>query len=164
LTTNDSPWLFRGQPFEDPADWLGFVYVIENVPDRKYYIGKKLFVARRTRVVRGRRRRFSVASDWQTYWGSNSAVWADRDRLGASSFTRTMLALVESRGQLSYIEAELQFGCRVLQNAAFYNGIINCRINSKHCTGRIELDHEYIGELVHANQSSNPAGLGRTQN
>ena len=133
LTTNEPVWQFRGQPFEDPADWLGFVYVIENVPDRKYYIGKKLLVSTRKKLVRGRRRRLQTESDWRTYWGSNTEVWADRDRLGAAAFTRQIVYLVRTRGVLSYLEAKTQFGLGVLLDAdRFYNGIINCRINAQH--------------------------------
>jgi hypothetical protein len=133
LTTNDEAWLFRGQVFEDPADWLGFVYVIHNRIANRLYIGKKLLISTRMRTVRGRRRRVRTESDWRTYWGSNSQVHADRDRLGVDGFDRHIVYLVRSKGVLSYLEAKTQFDAQVLLNPQrFYNGIINCRINASH--------------------------------
>lgn len=131
--TKKSDWRFRGQLFEDPADWLGFVYVIHNTRDDRRYIGKKMLVSTRTRMVKGRRRRMTAESDWRTYWGSNPHVHADRDRLGVDGFERHIVYLVRSKGVLSYLEAKTQFDAGVLLDPhRFYNGIINCRINARH--------------------------------
>lgn len=131
--TKKSDWRFRGQLFEEAADWLGFVYVIHNITDDRRYIGKKLLVSTRTRMVRGRRQRMKSESDWRTYWGSNPHVHADRDRLGEDGFERHMIYLVRSKGVLSYLEAKTQFDAGVLLNPQrFYNGMINCRINASH--------------------------------
>ena len=131
--TKKSDWRFRGQLFEDPADWLGMVYVIHNCMDDRMYIGKKMLVSTRTRIVKGRRRRTMIASDWQSYWGSNPHVHADRDRLGVDGFERHIIYLVRSKGVLSYLEAKTQFDAGVLLRPhRFYNGMINCRINATH--------------------------------
>lgn len=147
--TKKSDWRFRGQLFEDPADWLGFVYVIHNTRDDRRYIGKKLLRSTRTRMVKGRRRRTMIASDWQSYWGSNPHVHADRDRLGEDDFTRQIVYLVRSKGVLSYLEAKTQFDAGVLLRPdRFYNGIINCRINATHV--RNIADVESDAALLHA--------------
>ena len=131
--TKTSDWTFCGQPFVEAADWLGFVYVIDNVAEDRRYIGKKLLISTRMRMIKGRRRRSHRESDWRTYWGSNRHVHADRDRLGAAAFRRQILYLVQSRGVLSYLEARTQFEAGVLlDQARWYNGLINCRISARH--------------------------------
>ena len=131
--TKTSDWTFCGQPFVEAADWLGFVYVIDNVAEDRRYIGKKLLISTRMRMIKGRRRRQHTASDWRSYWGSNRHVHADRDRLGEAAFRRQILYLVRSRGVLSYLEAKTQFDAAVLLHPErWYNGIINCRINARH--------------------------------
>lgn len=138
--TKTSDWTFCGQRFADPADWLGFVYVIDNRTDDRRYIGKKLLISTRTRTIKGRRRRTQTESDWRSYWGSNPHVHADRDRLGEAAFRRQILYLVRSRGVLSYLEAKTQFDAAVLMRPErFYNGIINCRINATHVRSMMDV-------------------------
>ena len=141
--TKKSDWRFRGQLFADQADWLGMVYVIHNCTDDRMYIGKKLVQSTRTRIVKGRRRRTMIASDWQSYWGSNPHVHADRDRLGVDDFTRQIVYLVRSKGVLSYLEAKTQFDAGVLLDPdRFYNGMINCRINATHIRNIADVERD----------------------
>ena len=53
---------------------------------------------------------------------------ADVERLGQNAFTREILYMCKSRGEMSYLEAREQFERRVLETDEYYNGIINVRV------------------------------------
>ena len=106
-------------------------YLITNTTNGKKYIGKKLAKFKTTKPpLKGRKnkRRGHKESDWLTYWGSSDHLNADVLTLGEDAFTREILHYCESRGVMSYVEAELQFKHKVLLSDDYYNGIINCRI------------------------------------
>jgi hypothetical protein len=112
---------------------VGFVYLITNTKSNKKYIGKKLAQFKKTRPpLKGKKnkRRSTVESDWQTYWGSSDHLKADVAELGTKNFTREILYFCNSRGMLSYLEAKEQFDREVLLSTEYYNGIINCRVVS----------------------------------
>lgn len=128
-------WLFENREFkdEDIAKNAGFVYLITNKTTGRMYIGKKLFFFTRTKVVKKKKKREKIPSDWKTYWSSSVEVQEDVKKLGEQSFERRILYLCETKGMMSYIEAREQFDRRVLENPNhWYNGIIQCRIHRSH--------------------------------
>ena len=95
------------------------------------YVGKKLAKFKTTKPpLKGRKnkRRGHKESDWRDYWGSSDHLCADVERLGEDKFTREILYMCKSRGEMSYLEAREQFERRVLETDSYYNGIINVRV------------------------------------
>ena len=72
---------------EDIGDHWGFVYLITHITSGKKYIGKKFFTKSKTRQVKGKKKKSRVASDWQTYWGSNLPLQEDVKRNGEEQYT-----------------------------------------------------------------------------
>ena len=127
-------WIYRGLPFEEPSDeFYGFVYKITNQTNQKSYIGKKLFWFKKTKILKGKKKRYLAPSDWKTYYGSSVSVQKDLEILGAESFTREILVLCKNKGECSYYEAKMQFDHGVLFNPEmYYNDWIICRVHRKH--------------------------------
>jgi hypothetical protein len=127
-------WLYEQKPIEQlPDDCVGFVYLITNNSTGRKYIGKKLAKFSKTtyRVVKlknGNKKRkkirSKIESDWQLYYGSNTELNQDIERLGADNFTREILFYCNSKATCSYIEAREQFNHRVLESDDYYNGQI----------------------------------------
>jgi hypothetical protein len=127
-------WTYQGKTVNRlPESCEGFVYLITNLINKKKYVGKKLARFKTTRPpLKGKknRRRSSVESDWQDYWGSNQQLKTDVKTIGAENFTREILYFCSSRGLMSYLEAREQFNRRVLETDEYYNGIIDVRVGS----------------------------------
>lgn len=127
-------WIYRGLPFEESSDeFYGFVYKITNLTNQKSYIGKKLFWFKKTKILKGKKKRYLAPSDWKTYYGSSISVQKDLELLGKESFTREILVLCKNKGECSYYEAKMQFDHGVLFNPEmYYNDWIICRVHRKH--------------------------------
>ena len=127
-------WLYNGVPFEEPHEQhYGFVYVITNLTNNKQYIGKKLFWFKKTKTLKGKRKRYLAPSDWKKYYGSSKALAADVEALGEENFKREILHLCKGKGECSYYEAKEQFDRAVLLNPEmYYNDWIIVRVHRKH--------------------------------
>ena len=118
-------------------DYVGFVYVITDLSNKKKYVGKKLFNStRRLAPLKGKTRKRKVIkeSDWMTYYGSSEEVKLLVEEHGGEAFHREILHLCPTRGTMSYLEAKEQFDREVLLSDEYYNGIINCKIHRTHVT------------------------------
>ena len=127
-------WTHDNQPFDAPKEKdYGFVYIITNQLTGRQYIGKKLFWFKKTRQVKGKKKRYLVESDWRDYWGSNDELKRDIEELGIDNFSRSILYLCENKGECSYMEAKLHFEYDVLRHPdLWYNAWIMCRVHRKH--------------------------------
>lgn len=132
-------WYYRNEIFEPSEevlqDYVGFVYLITERDTNMKYVGKKLFHRRKTLPItktRKRRKKVLVESDWRTYFGSNDKLQSLVEEKGAEAFHREILHLCNSKGDCSYLEAKEQFDREVLLRDDYYNGIINCKISSRH--------------------------------
>lgn len=126
-------WLYENVEFTEASDNVGFVYSITNLKTGREYIGKKLFNAARRKIVKGKKKRFTVESDWREYYGSNKELLHDVAMHGPENFHREILRLCKTKGQCSYFEAKMQFDLGVLEHPEkFYNTWIMCRIHQKH--------------------------------
>ncbi len=120
--------------FEIPSESFGFIYCITNITNNRKYIGKKQFfrtVKRAPLKGRKNKRIHLVESDWRTYTGSCNTLNEDISKLGLDEFTFEILKICNSKWELAYQEAKLQFNKEVLLLDEYYNGIINCRIGNK---------------------------------
>jgi hypothetical protein len=130
----ENPWLYNGEIFDSDRieNYYGFVYLIENLVDNRKYIGKKLFYSRKTKVVKKRKKKINVESDWKRYYGSNIELIADVDKHGLHNFRRTILRLCNTKGECNYFEAKEQFALDVLRSEEYYNSWIMCKIHKSH--------------------------------
>ena len=127
-------WYYEEQPveFADLDSFIGFVYIIENLENGKKYIGKKLLKHRKTKQVKGKKKRILVESDWREYFGSNKLLLEDVDKLGKENFKRTILRWCATKGECSYWEVYNQMINHVLLSDEYYNGFIGVKINRTH--------------------------------
>jgi len=127
-------WLYENEEVrkEQIEDYVGFVYLIENLIANKKYIGKKLFRKTRTKKVNGRRKKTVAASDWQEYYGSNKDLLEDVKSLGPENFKRTILHMCKSKGECNYLELKEQILREVLETDEYYNTWIFVRVHKAH--------------------------------
>ena len=112
----------------------GFIYKITNLTNNKKYIGKKQCKSIRKRPpLKGKKnkRRHEVETDWKTYTSSSNQLNNDLDCIGIDKFKFEILRWCDSKWELSYHEAKLQFDEEVMLKDDYYNGIINLRIGKR---------------------------------
>lgn len=127
-------WIYQNEELtEIPDGYVAFVYMITNNITGKQYIGKKLFYFSKTRVLKGKKKRSKVESDWKTYWSSSEELKSDVEKLGEENFTREVLHLCRNKGESTYLEAKQQFLNEVLENPdKWYNRNIMARVHASH--------------------------------
>lgn len=125
-------WYYEATPIDETIlePYVGFVYCITNTTNGKRYIGKKLLKFKKSKQVKGKKKRFLVESDWKSYWGSNKALIADVQALGEDKFRRDILILCASKSQCNYHELREQMVRDVLLKPdEYYNSYVGTRIN-----------------------------------
>ena len=129
-------WYYNNKEFnQTPEEYQGFVYEIRELSTNKKYIGKKNFWRPKTlpkNSRRSRRVKTKVESDWRGYYGSNLELQGLVEEQGRDGFERIILHLCKTKGEMSYMEAKLQFTFDVLLRDDYYNEFIGCKIHTKH--------------------------------
>jgi len=130
-------WQYNNNDFTEDliGDYYGFVYLITNLKDGRKYIGKKFFYSMRTKQVKGKKKKYKVPSDWQTYYGSSDSLTKDVLQLGHDNFKREILHLCRSKGECGYLEAKEQFIKGALESDDYYNTWIMVRVRKSHIQG-----------------------------
>ena len=131
--TTTSDWIYNNEPFLEPGENYGFVYIITNNTNGRKYIGKKFFWSSKRKQVNKVRKRYKVESDWKEYWSSSDELKADIELLGKEKFSREILYLCPTKGVTNYMEAKEQFDRRVLEDKEkWYNTWIMVRVSRSH--------------------------------
>lgn len=126
-------WSYKGADVpNDLSEYIGFVYLITNLISNKKYIGKKLLKFKKTKTIKGKKKKSLVESDWKTYWGSNDELKEDVKKLGEVNFKREVLIFCKSKGELSYFELKEQVLAGVLESDEYYNSWIMARVRKDH--------------------------------
>lgn len=127
-------WLYNDKPIsEDELDgYIGFVYIITNLEDQRDYVGKKLLKFRKTKKVKGKKKKYLADSDWKNYWGSNKLLIEDVKELGESCFERRIIRLCKTKGEMNFYEAKYQFDLGVLESDRYYNEWIMVKVHKSH--------------------------------
>jgi hypothetical protein len=127
-------WQHNGIDFTEDliGDNYGFVYQITNLTNNRKYIGKKFFYSSKTKQVKGKKKKYKVQSDWQTYYGSSDSLMKDVLELGHENFSREILHLCRSKGECGYLEAKEQFVRGVMESEDYYNTWIMVRVRKSH--------------------------------
>lgn len=125
-------WYYNYNPFTNPESYWGFVYVIEDLNNKMFYLGKKQFYFKKYKVVKGKRKKYLVDSDWQDYYGSNTTLQEQVQLHGTDQFKRIILHLCMSKSECSYYEAKLQFQHDVLLKPNWYNNWISVKVTRLH--------------------------------
>ena len=124
-------WLYKDKiinKLEDfPEGTFGFVYIIKNLTNDKFYIGKKQLLSQ-TNVKLGKKEIAALPtqrgrtpskklvvkeSNWQGYWGSNKPLLEEL-KSNKDKFTREILIICPSKKLLTYYEAAFQIKLNVL--------------------------------------------------
>lgn len=132
-------WTWKGIEFtsemiqyldsDKEKEYTGFVYLITNTTNNRKYIGQKIFNFKKYKTVKKKKKKISVESDWKDYYGSNTELNLDVDKLGKDNFTREILYLCKSKSMMNYLEAKEIFLQGALESNLFYNSWISTRIN-----------------------------------
>jgi hypothetical protein len=130
-------WTYKDIDFteEQIGEFYGFVYLITNLQSGRKYIGKKFFYSSKTKQVKGKKKRYKVFSNWQTYYGSNAELSEDVIQLGSENFKREIIHLCKSKGECGYLEAKEQFINSVLESDDYYNAWIMVKVHTNHIKG-----------------------------
>lgn len=125
-----SHWLYKGKILQEvPAGQFGFVYEITNKLTDKKYIGRKYFGKTRRVKKKGQTRRTvkRTESDWRTYTGSSKQLNKDIAKHGKSKFTFEIVIVAKTKGQVNYLEENIQHRRQVILREDYYNDCIGSR-------------------------------------
>lgn len=137
-------WIYENQQFNDPQDFFGFVYLIENLTNNRKYIGRKYFTKAGVRQVNGKRKKIRKTSDWENYWGSNETLKREVAELGEHNFRRTILHLCESKSVCSYLETWEIFTRNALLTETYYNDWVTVKVRKDHLKPLVQRNRNTI--------------------
>jgi len=131
-----SAWIYQGDEWEPNPDepYESFVYLITDLENGWWYIGKKNFYTNRTLPpLKGQKKKRKVKkeSDWRDYYSSNETI-SGLAQSTPDRFKREILRLCITQAEASYYEAKEQFGREVLEVDNCYNGFIMIRTRRNH--------------------------------
>lgn len=127
MTTNTdvvySDWIYKGKMFDESLlkGFAGFVYLITDTTTGRKYIGRKYGTF--SRKKKGKRIKFE--SDWKEYYGSSEELHRLIEEKGKDKFTREIICLGKTRGEVNFAEILAQVLVGVLESDDWINSSIN---------------------------------------
>lgn len=132
-----SNWHYNGEILADvpesiPEGAVGFVYIITRIDSGRKYIGKKLLKFSRTKVVKGKKKKMLVESDWKTYFGSNSELLTELAEVGPDQYKRDIIKFCFSKSECNYEETRHIMEHRALFSDDYYNSWVTVKVTKSH--------------------------------
>lgn len=127
-------WIYNRKEIKSIDDFpdkcIGFIYIITNLTNGKFYIGKKILKNKTKQKIgkkelskitgQGRRplkKTVIKESDWFLYYGSCIELNDDIKKIGKENFKREIIKFVYNKKQLSYWEIYYQMMYKVLEKS-----------------------------------------------
>jgi hypothetical protein len=135
--TYNNPWhydcdIFDSEHLEKYNDIVGFVYLIECSDTGRKYVGKKNFYSKKIVQKNLKKKKVKCESDWKKYYGSCEELHEDMAKHPEHTFTRSILHLCKSKGEMNYIEMKEQILRDVLLKDEYYNSFVGGKIHRRH--------------------------------
>lgn len=132
-------WTYNNEPVTQELldDHWGFVYVIMNKVTGRRYVGKKFFTKAGYRTVKGKRKKIRLASDWESYYGSNKVLLEDVEKLGADQFERYIIRLCKNKSECTYWETHFIFQFEALLSDRWYNEWVACKVSKRNVMPKV---------------------------
>lgn len=128
----ENAWEYNGEPltseFLEKHKFYGMVYELENTANSRKYIGKKFFWFKKTKQIKGKRKRFLVESDWKAYYGSNAELLVDIQQIGENRIKRRVLHMCKNKSECAYLELYEQVVNKALLSEEYYNAWIAVKV------------------------------------
>lgn len=127
-------WIYQNKELDNesiPDKSIGFLYVITNTVNGVKYLGKKLLIKPKYKVVKGKKKKFYVENDWRDYWGSSPYLLKEMEDTGREKYIREILMFATGRGLLNYMEESLQYRLQVLESDKWFNSNIRAKVFKK---------------------------------
>jgi hypothetical protein len=123
-------WLYKGKELKDsdiPEKAIGFLYLITNLDNGKWYIGRKLLTMAATKTVAGKKKKLRKDSGWRNYWSSSPELTALVEEVGEDKFKREVLVWCYGKAEMSYGEEKLLYALGALETDQCYNSNIRSK-------------------------------------
>lgn len=132
-------WTYNNEPVTQELldDHWGFVYVIRNKVSGRRYVGKKFFTKAGYKTVKGKRKKIRLASDWESYYGSNKVLLEDVEKLGADQFERYIIRLCKNKSECTYWETHFIFQFEALLSDRWYNEWVACKVSKRNVMPKV---------------------------
>lgn len=125
-----SHWLYEGEILDEvPESAFGFIYQITDLTTNRKYIGRKYFEQKRRVKKKGQKRRKVVRKDsgWRDYTGSSKPLNEAISKNGKDKFRFEILEFGYTKGQVNYLEENIQHRLQVILDDTYYNDCVGSR-------------------------------------
>ena len=125
-----SHWLYEGEILDEvPESAFGFIYQITDLTTNRKYIGRKYFEQKRRVKKKGQKRRKVVRKDsgWRDYTGSSKPLNEAITKNGKGKFRFEILEFGYTKGQVNYLEENIQHRLQVILDDTYYNDCVGSR-------------------------------------